>query len=377
MQQIFIQEFEFANDYFEPIKQIVRDNNPFVSTAYLSDIYNLEEYMLSDDDTKLKVLIDNNIFTRLVYLSKGGEVKGTVEEIKTYKLCCAVMCFFILGGFEIEPNMALYERASKNTHLNAIEDVFNFRVADHIHPMAYANLALGVEQRFSNEEIERAKNFITKGHLETEEYNFTKELDDWKIVYLHLLKIYEVHKTGLNDTDKIKLFLEWVTNDCSSTAVSTLFALLFFSPKNSSLGTMIKSINSSNETKIIRGLKNAAWDLAYTIRLRKLSKNQPENVIWFFCTHDKVLQKIVRNLYLKNGQEIQEGLNILIIEFWGNKKGNYVLSYYKTMASSILQNSEKRILHNKNIKLKIDEMIEKLEINLLSTQPVISHSIYN
>lgn len=364
MQEILIKEFEFANDYFEPIKQLVRNNNPFISTVYLNDIYSLETYMLSNEDIKLKVLLDNNIFTRLVYLSKGGEIQGTAEEIKTYKVCCAVMCFFVLGNFEIEPNMALYERASKNTHSNAIDDIYNFRVADHIHPMAYANLALGIEKRFRYEEIESAKKLITKDHLETEEYNFTKELDDWKIAYLHLLKVFEIHKSELNDTQKIKLFLEWIINDCSSIPASTIFALLFFSPKSSTLGTMLKNINSSNRTKIKDGLKNSAWDLAYITKLRKLSKKQPESIFWFFCTHDKVLQKIAKNLYLKEGQEIQVALNNLIVEFWGKKKGKLVFSYYERMASSIMVHDEKRIQHNRKIRLKIDQMIKNLEINV-------------
>ena len=364
MQEIRIWEFEFSKDYFEPIKQIVRENNPFISTVSLDDVYSLEEYMLSDEDTRLNVLLDNNIFTRLVYLSKGGVIQGTEEEIKTYRFCCAVMCFIVLGGFVIEPNIALYERASKNTHLNAIQDIFNFRVADHIHPMAYASLALGLEERFSDEEIEKAKKLINEDHLRIEESNFTKKLDDWKLIYLHLLKIFEINKSELNDTQKIQLFLEWIVKDCFSTQISIIFALLIFSPKSSSMGTMIKNINSLNENKLKSGLKNAAWDLAYITKFIKLSKNQPENIIWFFCTHDKVLKKIARNLFLKDVQEIQVALNKLINEFWGRKKGDIVFLYYKKMSCSVTEHSEKRIQHNKNVRLKIDQMIEELEFEV-------------
>lgn len=247
MEEIHIGEFEFARDYFEPIKQIVRDNNPLIGTVNLSDIYSLEEYMMSTEDTKLNVLLDNNIFTRLIYLTKGGEIKGNSEEIKTYRFCCAVMCFFVLGGFNIEPNIALYERASKKNHSNAINDVYHFRVADHIHPMSYAELALGIKDKFCEEEIETAVNFLTPHYLETEETNFEKDLDDWKIIYFHLLKIYELKTTEIDGTQKIKSFLKWVVEDCFSTSVSTIFALIFFSPNSSSFGTMIKKINSTQQ----------------------------------------------------------------------------------------------------------------------------------
>jgi hypothetical protein len=57
--------------------------------------------------------------------------------------------------------------------------------------MSYAELALGIKDKFCEEEIETAVNFLTPHYLETEETNFEKDLDDWKIIYFHLLKIYE------------------------------------------------------------------------------------------------------------------------------------------------------------------------------------------
>jgi hypothetical protein len=47
---------------------------------------------------------------------------------------------------------------------------------------------------------------------------------------------------------------------------------------------MIKKINSTNLDKLQDGLRNAAWDLTYIIKFRKLSKDQPENIVWFFCS---------------------------------------------------------------------------------------------
>jgi hypothetical protein len=163
--------------------------------------------------------------------------------------------------------------------------------------MSYAELALGIKDKFCEEEIETAVNFLTPHYLETEETNFEKDLDDWKIIYFHLLKIYELKTTEIDGTQKIKSFLKWVVEDCFSTSVSTIFALIFFSPNSSSFGTMIKKINSTNLDKLQDGLRNAAWDLTYIIKFRKLSKDQPENIVWFFCSYDKVLKKIARNLF--------------------------------------------------------------------------------
>lgn len=366
MEEIYIHEFEFASDYFEPIKQIVRENNPLIGTVDLNDIYSLEDYMASSDETKLNVLLDNNIFTRIVYLAKGGEITGNSEEIKTYKFCCATMCFFILGGFNIEPNIALYEKASRNTHSSAVDAISYFRLADHIHPMSYAELALGVKNKFDKIEIETAQKLISYNHLEIKETNFKRLLDDWKIIYLHLLKIYELKITQIQDTEKIRTFLTWVVEDCFSNPASTIFAFIFFSPNSSSFGSMIKKVNSSDINKIKHGLENAAWDLTYITRYRKLSKVQEENAIWFFCSHDKVLQKIVRNLTLKREDDRQTALNTLAEEFWGRGKYKEVLGYYDQMATSITENNERRIQHNRSIRSRLDSMIKEQEFKIFS-----------
>ncbi|TAN65660.1 MAG: hypothetical protein EPN17_15945 [Methylobacter sp.] len=365
MQELCIIEFEFAKDYFEPIKKIVREGNPLITTAYIEDIYFLENYMLSGKNAKFNVLLDNNIFTRLVYLAKGGQIQGDDESIKTYKFCCAVMCFFILGGFDIEPNLALYERASKNTHSNAIKDIDHFRVADHIHPMGYAELALGVRDKFSDKEINKARNIIDKNLQKTEEQNYSKQLNDWKIKYLHLLKIIEIQKCKLEDTEQIKIFFEWITKDCFTTPATIMFALLFFSPNRHSLGKMIKNVNSQNN-KLKDGLKNAAWDLTYLTSLRNKSKNQSEDTIWFLCTHDKLLQTIARSLYLKEGQEIETAVYNLINEFWGTKKGSQVYDYYKKMVVTVSENNIARTERNREISKQVGKMIEDLESRIFS-----------
>jgi len=227
-------------------------------------------------------------------------------------------------------------------------------------------MALGIKDKFFEEEIETAINLLTPHYLEIEETNFEKDLDDWKIIYFHLLKMYELKTTEINDTQKIRLFLKWVVEDCFSTPASTIFALIFFSPKSSSFGTMIKKINSLNLDKLQDGLKNAAWDLTYIIEFRKLSKNQPDNIIWFFCSHDKVLKKIVRNIFLRTEDDIQVALNTLINEFWGKTKGKLVLEYYQKMAASITENDEMRIQRNRNVRANINSMIERKEVEIFS-----------
>lgn len=364
MQEICVMEFEFAQDYFEPIKNIVRSANPLIASSTIEDIYCLEWYMLRQEGLNLNVLMDNNIFTRVVNLAKGNKIPST--EAKDYRFCCAVMCFFILGNFNIEPNIALYEKTSKNSHSQAIEDLYHFRVADHIHPMGYARLALGLTDEFSNEEIQSAKKIIDGNSRDTKESNYGKLLDDWKLKYLHLLKVTALSKNTFEDTENVRVFLEWITHDCYTSPGSIIFALLFFSPKRRSLPAMIKKINTGNADTLIKGVKNAAWDLTYITKYRKLSKNQLDHTIWFFCSNDNLLKIIARSLYLKEDQKIETAVQSLIKDYWGNKKGSKVYEYYNAMKMAISSDTEARIIHNRKIGLRIDQMISDLESEVRS-----------
>jgi len=332
-----LSELSFPRDDFEQIKVIVKENDPLIPTAKLvfernysflnfDDPYHLEHYICWEKG-KLNVLLDNNIFTRLVYLAKGNEIRGKEEDIKYDRFCCAAMCFFILGKFNIEVNVPLYERASQDTYENAINDLYYFRVADHIDASAYANLALGRANRFNNAEIADATKIIEGRLEEPQESNFEKQLNDWKLSYIQLLKIVELSKNNdLEKTEQIRKFFDWVINDFRSSYASLMFALLFLSPRNP--GSMIENPNTKNFPTLKKHIKNAAWDLTYLAELRKRSKYQPEDTIWFFCSRDKLLQKIERLLLLKKGHEIETAIQSLIKDYWKSDV-NKVYGYYQ------------------------------------------------
>jgi hypothetical protein len=190
----------------------IQKNSAFDQSAAVSgacakvseDIYCLERYM-RPEGLNHNVLMDNNIFTRVVDLAKGNKIPS--DQTEAYQLCCAVMCSFILGRFNIEPNIALYERTSKNSHSQAIEDLYYFKVAHHLDPMGYARLALGLTNEFSNEETHAAKKIIEGNNFrDTEESNYGKLLNDWKLKYLHLLKVTALSKSAHEDTENVRVF---------------------------------------------------------------------------------------------------------------------------------------------------------------------------
>jgi hypothetical protein len=365
MEELYTVEAEFNTVFYYPIETLVQLSNPLIATpSTIKDIYSLEEYINGGGGVNLNVFLDNNILTRLVHLAKGNEIQGNEASIKVYRYCCAVMCFFILGNFQIETNIAFYERASKNGHQNAAGDYYHFMIANHIHPMIYAELALGLTDKISDKQIQYTKERTVINV--PPESNFAKELNDWKLIYSNLLSAKNTLLNNESDrVAQVKNFMEWLVSGGSTTPGLILFILFLFSPRASNkLGQMIKNINSTDFEKLKEGLKNAAWDLTYLAAWRKKSKSQPESTIWFFCTHDKVLLTIARYFYPKQGEDNDIALKNLINDYWGKSKGTKIYEYYKDLEKAISFNNDARIEHNQKVLSGIDQTIAVLESQL-------------
>jgi len=358
MKEIYKMDSEFSAVFQYPIERLLRESDSLVAAhAALQDIYSLGEYQKLGA-VKRVVLLDNNILTRLIHLAKGLEINGDGESVKNYKYCCALMCFFILNDIDIETNISFYERASSNGHQKAIDEYSCFMIANHIHPIIYAELALGITKKNCAKQIEYTRDNIKI--VVPEESNFSKQLNDWKLIYSHLLKAKILLRDEPKPVKRIEQMMEWFTSESSVLPSSLLFILILLSPKSGELGSLVKKINSSEFTTLKNGLKNAAWDLTYLTTWRKLTKSQPET-LWFFCSLDKKLQSIARLLYARKGEGRDEALYKFVEEYWG-KKSPEINRYYENLGDAL--NEESRETHNNNVLSKIDIVIEKLELNL-------------
>ena len=137
LQQYRVINLEFRQEDFKPIVEMVKAADPFViSPSTVNDPYDLREYIAasSGGPCRLWSLLDNNILTGACALARGESVirNGKVDESK--RLVAAIMCFLILGGFELEPFLAVYEQAATTGQEAGVKALKAFRIADNIHP---------------------------------------------------------------------------------------------------------------------------------------------------------------------------------------------------------------------------------------------------
>lgn len=298
------------------IERIVRDCAPFIVTP--SNIEDGQEYDVEllrkescNTGVELKALLDNNIFTRIIPLI-NGEQDGKLLDYSQRK-ACAIMCFLIYAGIEADPAVALWERTISNVSSDVKKDDFNFRIADHLHPQVFADLALKRTNAVDGSIIKDtiftvANNQITMRNLQMSDYSNVPE-EHYNLIYMGLLKYWVIYQTETNKDKCIIQLIDWMYDKSISFFEVISFALKQFDRNRS--GGIFKKINSGDCNKVFKNAKNAAWDIFYIFVLNTMHINTDSKTIYFFASMDKNLLKLPRTAFdlYNNNQHLEDLLN--------------------------------------------------------------------
>jgi len=282
------------------IERIVRDCAPFVVTP--SNIKDGEEYDIEllrkescNTGVELKALLDNNIFTRIIPLINGKQQGKPLDD--SQRKACAIMCFLIYAGIEANPVTALWERPSRSSYTKEEED-FLFRIADHLYPQVFSDLALGRIQFITQEVLAQARNAVvnslqTMENIRSFNYSAVPE-QSYKLIYMGLLKVWCINKIKKNKDQKLRLLLDWMYNQTVSCFEVIGYALNLFADNRS--GGIFKKINSDKYDTVISNAKNAAWDILQILMLFMGHQNSDRKTIYFFVTRDNHLLNLPRRV---------------------------------------------------------------------------------
>ncbi len=322
MEQFEVIQVQTDPKLFDGIQSILNEVKPFItSPSTLTDPYEILSYLRaqSDEGVFVGAMIDLNVFTTLVKLGNDQDIQGHDND----KIACALMYFFILSGIPVEPNIALYERAQKSSHQQALDELEFFRKADNVEPDIYAEIALG--QRSNLRDAIRIPRPTIVNEVPDDE--FSKKLNHWKLNYLYLMKVAEIERTnGLSGQEKIKAFIQWMQKEMLLNNVVTHFVSMYFSPSRES--GMLKGIGSDNPVKLKDGIQNAAWDLTYLRTWQNNYRSNEPHDVWLFSTRDKALHKLANHFFIKE-------LDALFTPYWDEEKATDLCKFYKTIADQV------------------------------------------
>lgn len=280
-----------------------------------------------------------------------------------YKLVSAAMTFFIFTEVIIEPSLAVYEYGFYKNHAVAKDDLVNFRVADHIHPQKFADIALGKALSVDFKELEIAKTYLVN-FPETEETDFSKQLSLWELSYLFALKIAQLKKSNsLTPEQQMDVFYKWMVEETLFNAVASVFASLYLS-HNPPEKKMIKGIESLDTSKLYHGIQNAAWDLVYIAHWGKCIRQSPNNISWLLCSNDKAMRLIAKSLFVPEEQDEETSLINMLSICWNPNSARNIAKTIINYSEGVQNNTSERNEILKKRFGQFPDMIKNLEIEL-------------
>lgn len=270
---------------------ILKNAKPFVANFAWDGgtIYDLEGYLehKAAGGDPIYALLDRNIFSRLIQIASGVEVDMKDE---TLRVAAAAMALLIAAEVVVDPGMAIHEGARSGTQMSPTEELRLFRIADHLHPGVFAEIALGLLDGAPQNELQRVRAIVRKESLAPGA--FQNDLHVRTIHHLVLTKVAVLHReSGLAPADRLERLLEWCLNEGLFTNFGSIFATILFSPRSPS--KMLKKIASAPPQERLRIVGNTAWDLAYAHEWAKRANKEP-NENWILCSNDRTLPVSVK-----------------------------------------------------------------------------------
>ena len=308
---------EFNSEDLEPIVEMVRRAAPFVITpSTIVDPYDLKEYIIASaaETCKLYAILDNNIITRACSIADGQAARTGSNNTEALRLTAAIMCFFILGGFHLEPSLAIYEKASKADHPTGMRAFELFRIADHIHPQLYADLALGRIERIPEADLSLATILSKENKPDITVSDFSRQIAPWQVQYLALLKAASIWREGESTLNAAISYIRWMETDSFFNVAGAIFALAFFGPNRPS--KMLKGNLSTPPDQLIVSVQNAAWDMTYVSQWAKKASKAKRDEITFLCSNDRIVKAMARPILIPTGADQDAELGAFLRQYW-------------------------------------------------------------
>jgi hypothetical protein len=265
------------------IEQMLRAEAPLCTSFSHKDVYSIALYheQFSIHGTGVKMLVDRNVFARVVALAKGATAK------QDHRMAAAIMAFAQCAGIDIEPNLALYEGVASQDESPATGDLALFRAADNLHPLEFANIALGrVSTLLGPLVCEPLAEALPDLSLRLRQYSF---------VYPLVLKLGCIELQGGPVAQRMRRFLDWTYENWYFSAPVIAFAATLFSgspPRRS-----LKNLRHPDRALALKGLRNCAWDLTYITWWSQLLKRQDkENRLYLLCSRDRTLRSVAQQI---------------------------------------------------------------------------------
>lgn len=260
------------------------------------------------------LILDRNLVITLLKLVSNGILKDKFS----LKLISSLMSWIEINNVSINAGLALAEYSHhhrRNGEASAENNLFQ-KIFDSYNPDIWFNLALGRVKKISPITLDKSENI---------NYQFFVESDHFKMHFLEMLKIAQVHfDENLTTLEKFRHLHQWIYYNILMSDYTHVFAALVFGGKSK----VFKGPRPLFEDAI-KTCSNQAWDMTYLSiwSTYYYYENSTED-IHLFATNDKELKELFTlaqsnsaNLYKKlYGDQLGSKITALIKQIYIPRK---------------------------------------------------------
>jgi len=281
------------------LERLLRSADPFVaSTIDTDDPYRLDDFVQHSiyGGAGIAALLDRNLVSRAVDLARGQLVEHSRGGSNVDRVAAACMAFLITAQVLTEPSIALYELVESVADADGQADLDSFRIADHLHPQAYLEVALSRAPGIHPDLIDEARLLVDAQYAQDrtrKQADLQMPLRHWRRHRCALTQIALLERRSLTGAEKFRQLLEWSVEPGFFDGLAIALAARLFGRANLP-GRLLKSAQSPEPEKCFAGVRNAAWDLTYVSYWSKRSVEDEGKRIWILCTYDKNLRDLAR-----------------------------------------------------------------------------------
>jgi hypothetical protein len=297
-------------------------------------------------------LFDLNVLSPVLSLAKGHNANEITRDT------AALMAFLMSMDCYIEPGISAQEYSTINGEEQTRINIDLFRQADNVHPAIYADIASGLRNSISNNELPCATNDKNK--------NFQPYIAEcyWQY-YAMLLKLGTIFDSSEDPLYKLESFMKWQRDEFFFGACAILFAIQSLAPKP--VKDPFKQLNKRYKNDPLKGIHNVAWDLSIVhYWAGRVFLDYPKNKHWLFCSFDSNLREIAK--YLIAAEAIEQGflLEQLVKKHWSkNQVGNVISLVSMSNSVEYDQNRKSRVMATKKM---VSNIIPVLETEVMNTK---------
>jgi len=330
---------------------------PTSDAAELQSIAHLR-YAAMFENFDVRVLLDNNIYTRVVAAARGENTTDLSDGPNHRSAIAALMSFFQMANIDIEPGIALFEKAYSAPHQEVIDQFNLFQIADEVQTSHWTDLALGRTSHLRGL-TSASQRAASRGTIEPS--RFEHKVQPFLSAYFSILKLIEMQRMNGTGVDVLIDFMIWMKDEAIFDGMTLLLAMYHFGPKKT--GSRIKRSGAERYEKVVKGAKNAAWDSTYIRRWTKVSQESDGDSLWLLCTNDYELREIARSWVNDEDQALEK---VAAITF-GQKEGAKLLENYNTIWSEIRSDGSQREQMKQVYWNSLEARISAAEANLQQT----------